>query len=154
MINKISLAILILLAVLFSQQTSLLAQTKINSATFGALTARQIGPAEMSGRITCIDAVNSDPRIMYIGAAGGGVWKTINGGAVFKSVFDKYTQSIGAIRIDQKNPNVVWVGTGESNMRNSVAIGDGLYKSDDGGDNWKKTGLENSEHISKIVIDP
>ncbi len=129
-------------------------QTKINSATFGALDARQIGPAAMSGRVTAIDAVNNDPRILFVGSAGGGVWKTINGGAVFKSVFDKYCQSIGAITIDQKNPDIVWVGTGESNMRNSVAIGDGMYKSEDGGDNWKKTGLENSEHISKIVIDP
>ena len=154
MANRILLTILVLSAVFFSRQTSLLSQTKINSATFGALNARQIGPAEMSGRITSIAAVNSDPRIMYIGAAGGGVWKTVNGGAVFKSVFDKYTQSIGAIAVDQKHPEVIWVGTGESNMRNSVAIGDGLYKSEDGGDNWKKIGLENSEHISKIVIDP
>jgi photosystem II stability/assembly factor-like uncharacterized protein len=130
------------------------AQVKLNSATFGALNARQIGPAAMSGRVTAIDAVNKDSRIMYVGSAGGGVWKTINGGAVFKSVFDKYCQSIGAITIDQKNPDVVWVGTGESNMRNSVAIGEGLYKSDDAGDNWKKVGMENSEHISKIVIDP
>ncbi|MFI5211549.1 MAG: WD40/YVTN/BNR-like repeat-containing protein, partial [Ignavibacteria bacterium] len=130
------------------------AQVKINSALFGALTSRQIGPATMSGRITAIDGVNSDPRILYVGAAGGGVWKTLNGGAVFKSVFDKYAQSIGAITIDQKNPNVVWVGTGESNMRNSVAIGDGIYKTDDGGDNWKKTGLDNTEHIARIIIDP
>ena len=131
-----------------------LSQVKVTSALFGALTSRQIGPAPMSGRITAIDAVNSDPRIMYIGAAGGGVWKTINGGSVFKSVFDKYAQSIGAITIDQKNPNVVWVGTGESNMRNSVTIGDGLFKTDDGGDNWKKVGLDKTNHIAKIVIDP
>lgn len=130
------------------------AQVKVTSSLFGSLTARQIGPAPMSGRITAIDAVNSDPRIMYVGAAGGGVWKTINGGAVLKSVFDKYAQSIGAITIDQKNPSIVWVGTGESNMRNSVTIGDGLYKSDDGGDNWKKVGLENTNHIAKIVVDP
>lgn len=147
-----SIFLFIFLAVLLSVSSS--AQVKITSALFGSLTARQIGPAPMSGRITSIDAVNNDPRIMYIGAAGGGVWKTINGGAVFKSVFDKYAQSIGDIRIDQKNPDVVWVGTGESNMRNSVAIGDGIYKSDDAGDNWKKMGLENTEHISKIIIDP
>jgi photosystem II stability/assembly factor-like uncharacterized protein len=91
---------------------------------------------------------------MYVGAAGGGVWKTINGGAVFKPVFDKYCQSIGAITIDQSNPNIVWVGTGESNMRNSISIGDCLYRSDDAGDNWKKIGLEGTQHIAKIVIDP
>ncbi|MDQ3022557.1 MAG: glycosyl hydrolase [Bacteroidota bacterium] len=146
----------ILLSVLFIFFTTytLNSQTKINSATFGALNARQIGSASMSGRITAIDAVNIDPRIVFVGTAGGGVWKTLNGGAVFKSVFDKYCQSIGALAIDQNKPDVIWVGTGESNMRNSVAIGDGMYLSDDGGDNWKKVGLENSEHISKIVIHP
>ncbi|MBK8552459.1 MAG: hypothetical protein IPL53_15865 [Ignavibacteria bacterium] len=145
--------LLALLVIIFSVQNSY-SQTKINPATFGALNARQIGSATMSGRITAIDGVNKEPRILYVGTAGGGVWKTVNGGAVFKSVFDKYCQSIGALTIDQNNPDVIWVGTGESNMRNSVAIGDGMYKSDDGGDNWKKVGLENSEHISKIVIDP
>lgn len=139
---------------LFIIAAPIFSQVKITSALFGALTARQIGPAPMSGRITAIDGVNNDPRIMYIGAAGGGVWKTINGGAVFKSVFDKYAQSIGAITIDQKNPDVVWVGTGESNMRNSVTIGNGLYKTDDGGDNWKKVGLEKTQHIAKIIVDP
>ncbi len=118
------------------------------------MNARLIGSATMSGRITAIDGVNSEPRILYVGTAGGGVWKTVNGGAVFKSIFDKYCQSIGALTIDQTNPDVIWVGTGESNMRNTVAIGNGIYKSDDGGDNWKKMGLENSEHISKIVVDP
>ena len=143
---------IILVLVLFA--APLFSQVKITSALFGALTARQIGPAPMSGRITAIDGVNNDPRILYIGSAGGGVWKTINGGSVFKPVFDKYAQSIGAITIDQSNPYVVWVGTGESNMRNSVTIGDGLYKTDDGGDNWKKVGLDKTNHIARIVIDP
>lgn len=133
---------------------SIFPQIKVTSALFGALTARQIGSAAMSGRITAIDGVNKDPRILYIGAAGGGVWKTINGGAVFKSVFDKYAQSIGAITIDQKNPDIVWVGTGESNMRNSVTIGNGIYRTDDGGDNWKRMGLDNTQHIAKIIVDP
>ncbi len=144
---------LIVIFEIFSISNSF-AQTKINSATFGAINARQIGPASMSGRITAIDAVNNEPRIMYVGSAGGGIWKSVNGGAVFKSVFDKYCQSIGAIAIDQSKPDVIWAGTGESNMRNSVAIGDGLYKSEDAGESWKKVGLEKSEHISKIVIDP
>ncbi|MEO8512018.1 MAG: glycosyl hydrolase [Ignavibacteria bacterium] len=151
-ITKHKAGFILVSLILMSGITS--SQVKVTSALFGALNSRQIGPAPMSGRITAIDAVNSDPRIMYIGAAGGGVWKTINGGSVFKPVFDKYAQSIGAITIDQKNPNVVWVGTGESNMRNSVTIGDGLYMTDDAGDNWKKVGLGNTNHIAKIVIDP
>ena len=105
-----------------SMQISLHAQTNINSYTFAEMKARQIGPAAMSGRITAIDGVNNDPRILYVGCAGGGVWKTITGGTMFKPVFDKYCQSIGAVTIDQKNPDVVWVGTGESNMRNSISI--------------------------------
>ena len=151
MIKKVLLFALSIVIIIISNSSPSHAQTKISPAMFGALNARQIGPASMSGRITAIDAVNKDTRIMYIGSAGGGVWKTVNGGALFKSVFDKYCQSIGAITVDQKNPDVIWVGTGESNMRNSVAVGEGLYKSDDGGDNWKKVGLENSEHILSLI---
>jgi photosystem II stability/assembly factor-like uncharacterized protein len=134
--------------------TNVHAQTKITSATFGMLDARWLGPGTMSGRITAIEGVNEDGKTIYVGSAGGGVWKTTNGGASFNPVFDKYCQSIGAIAIDQKSPKIIYVGTGESNMRNSVSIGDGLYKSTDAGDNWTKIGLDSTEHISKIVIDP
>lgn len=128
---------------------------QITSATFGMMEARQIGPAVMGGRITSIEGVNSEPRTIYIGSAGGGVWKTSNAGASFRPVFDKYCQSIGALAIDQQNPNIVYVGTGESNMRNTVSIGEGLYKTTDGGDNWTKIGgLDSTEHISKIIVDP
>ncbi len=130
------------------------AQLKINSFTFGALEARALGPGTMSGRITAIEGVNSEPRIIYIGTAGGGIWKTTNAGASFKPVFDKYCQSIGALAIDQQNPSVIYAGTGESNMRNSVSIGVGMYKSTDAGENWNKIGLDSTEHISKILIDP
>lgn len=126
----------------------------ITSATFGSIEARQIGPAVMGGRITAIDALNSDPKTIYVGAAAGGIWKTTTGGTFFKPIFDKYTQSIGDIRIDQQHPDTVWVGTGESNMRNSVSYGDGLYVTFDGGANWRKMGLDSTEHISKIIIDP
>lgn len=130
-------------------------QAQITSATFGMMQARQIGPATMGGRTTAIDGVNSEPRTLYIGTAGGGVWKTTNAGVSFTSVFDKYCQSIGALAIDQQNPKTVYAGTGESNMRNTVSIGEGLYKTTDGGDNWTKTGgLDSTEHISKIIIDP
>lgn len=133
---------------------SLSAQAKLSSATFGQMEARPIGPAVMGGRITAIEGVNSDPQTLYIGAAGGGVWKTRTGGFTFEPVFEKYPQSIGAIAIDQARPDTVWVGTGESNMRNSVSYGLGIYRSNDGGRNWVRMGLENSEHISKIIIHP
>jgi len=129
-------------------------KVKLTSAALGKISARHIGPALTGGRITAIDGVNNDPRIMYIGTAGGGVWKTTNGGADFNSVFDKHCQSIGAVAIDQTNADVVWVGTGESNMRNTVSIGNGIYKTTDGGENWVFMGLPNSEHISKVVINP
>lgn len=131
------------------------AQSPVNSAMFGMMEARSLGPGTMSGRISAIEGVNNDEgKTIFIGTAGGGVWKSTNAGASYESKFDKYCQSIGALAIDQKNPNIVFVGTGESNMRNSVSIGNGLYKSTDSGDNWKKIGLDSVEHISKIVIDP
>src|SRR6185436_1863808 len=130
------------------------AQTTINSATFGMMEARHIGPGTMSGRISAIEGVNEDGKTIYVGTAGGGIWKTTNAGASFKPIFDKYCQSIGAIAIDQKNPKIIYAGTGESNMRNSVSIGNGLYKSSDAGENWTKIGLDSTEHISKIIIDP
>jgi photosystem II stability/assembly factor-like uncharacterized protein len=131
------------------------AQSKVSSSLFSVMEARALGSATMSGRITALDGVVADEgKTIYIGTAGGGVWKSTNGGVSSKPIFDKYCQSIGALAIDQKNPQVIYVGTGESNMRNSVSIGDGMYKSTDGGDNWKKMGLDSTEHISKIVINP
>ena len=130
------------------------AQTKVNSYTFGAMEARWLGPGTMSGRITAIIGVNADSKTLYVGSAGGGVWKSTNAGASFKPIFDKYCMSIGAIAVDQSNPSTVFVGTGESNMRNTVSIGDGMYKSTDAGDNWVKVGMDSTEHIAKIIIDP
>lgn len=121
---------------------------------FGSMRARQIGPALMSGRITDIEGHPTDSRIIYIGTAGGGVWKSSDGGVIFKPIFDKYNQSIGAVAIDPKKPEVVWAGTGEVWTRNSVSYGDGIYKTEDGGQNWTKMGLEKSERISSIKIDP
>ena len=130
------------------------AQVKVSSATFGSMEARAMGPGTMSGRITAIEGVNSEPKIIYVGTAGGGIWKSTNAGASYKSIFDKYCQSIGALAIDQQNPKTIYAGTGESNMRNSVSIGVGVYKSSDAGENWNFIGLDSTEHISKIVIDP
>ena len=98
-------------------------QGQVTDATFGDIEGRQIGPARMSGRISCIDAENKNPNIVWVGAAGGGVWKSINQGTTFKSVFDEYPQSIGTIAIDQNHPDTVWVGTGEVWTRNSVSVG-------------------------------
>ncbi len=130
------------------------AQTTINSSTFGMMEARWLGPGTMSGRITAIEGVPSDGKTIYVGTAGGGIWKTTNAGASFTPIFDKYCQSIGALAIDPKNSKIIYAGTGESNMRNTVSIGNGLYKSTDGGGNWTKLGLENTEHIADIVINP
>ncbi len=128
----------------------------VDSEAISGLGARNIGSALMSGRVASIDAVHEGDRLtIFVGSASGGVWKSQNGGTTFKPVFDKQpVQSIGAVTIDPKNPNVIWVGTGESWTRNSVSIGDGIYKSTDGGDNWTNMGLHESERISKIVIDP
>ena len=147
--RKSFLPLLLCNAVLFTN-----AQAQISSSTFGMMEARWLGPGTMSGRITSIEGVNDDGKTIYIGTAGGGIWKTTNAGSSFKPIFDKYCQSIGALAIDQKNPRVIYAGTGESNMRNSVSIGAGLYKSTDAGDNWTKIGLDSTEHISKIIIDP
>jgi photosystem II stability/assembly factor-like uncharacterized protein len=129
---------------------------KVDGQTISGLGARNIGSAAMSGRISAVTAVHEGQRLtVYIGAASGGVWKSVNGGTTYKPVFDKQAvQSIGAIAVDPKNPQVVWVGTGEAWTRNSVSIGDGVYKSTDGGDSWTHVGLPESERITKIVVDP
>ncbi|MBP9103157.1 MAG: hypothetical protein KBF82_04770 [Chitinophagaceae bacterium] len=122
---------------------------------FKNLKVRNIGPAGMSGRITSIDAVHKNPSIIYLGAASGGVWKTENGGADWNPIFDDQPiQNIGALAIQQSNPSVVWVGTGEGNPRNSLNIGEGIYKSLDAGKTWKRMGLEKTRNIYRVVIDP
>ena len=122
---------------------------------FGSIQARQIGPALMSGRITDLEGHPTNPRVLYVGSAGGGIWKSADGGSSFYSIFDKHNQSIGALAIDPKNPDqVIWAGTGETWTRNSTSVGDGLYKTIDGGSNWSKVGFENSDRISSIQINP
>ncbi|REE81685.1 sortilin (neurotensin receptor 3) [Lutibacter oceani] len=122
---------------------------------FGDLTARHIGPALMSGRINDLEVHPTNSRIIYAGTAGGGVWKSNDAGTTFNPIFDDYCQSIGAVAIDPSNPDkIIYVGTGETWTRNSVSVGDGLYKSVDGGVNWEKIGFENSERIANILINP
>jgi photosystem II stability/assembly factor-like uncharacterized protein len=126
-----------------------------NASTFNALKFRSIGPAVVSGRIIDI-AVNPKKKTQWvIAAASGGVWKTDNAGVTFNPLFDSQASfSIGCVTIDPNNTNVIWVGTGENNNQRSVAYGDGIYKSEDGGKSWNNMGLKNSEHIGKISIDP
>jgi len=128
---------------------------KMKSGTFSGLKFRCIGPALMSGRITDF-AVNPENRSeYYVTVASGGVWKTTNSGTTWTPVFDSQgSYSIGCISMDPNNHSVIWVGTGENNSQRSVSFGDGVYRSDDGGSTWKNTGLKNSEHIGKILIDP
>lgn len=116
---------------------------------------RNIGPGGMSGRVTSIDVVQSNPDIMYVGTASGGLWKSTSGGIKWDPIFDKeVTASIGAVAIQQSNPSVIWVGTGEGNPRNSLNGGYGIYKSLDGGKNWQSMGLEKTRHIHRIIVDP
>lgn len=159
MIKNLPLLILISFlstGLLFAQRnkdetpSSLLEETSLAGLKF-----RSIGPALTSGRISDF-AVNPDkPKEYYVATSAGGVWKTTNSGTTFTPIFDSQgSYSIGCVTLDPNNSNVVWVGTGENNNQRSVAYGDGIYKSDDGGKSWNKMGLENSEHIGKILIDP
>ena len=128
---------------------------KISPDFFKNLKTRSIGPAGMSGRVTAIDALCTNPELIYLGTASGGVWKTVNGGISWQPVFDEQPiLNIGSVAIQQSNPSVVWVGTGEGNPRNSVSIGAGIYKSPDGGKSWKMMGLEKTRNIHRIIIDP
>src|SRR6201997_2474773 len=133
------------------------ADAPFNSATISGLGARNIGSAAMSGRISCIAGVHepSGKITLFVGSASGGVWKSDDNGTRYRPIFDEQAvQSIGAVALDPKNSKNVWVGTGESWTRNSVSIGDGIYKSTDGGETWSHVGLPNSERIAKIVVSP
>jgi photosystem II stability/assembly factor-like uncharacterized protein len=109
----------------------------------------------MSGRIAAIAAVHTNPDLIYVGTATGGVWKTTDGAITWKPVFDDQpSSSIGAIAIHPNNPDVVWVGTGEGNPRNSSGVGRGVFKTLDGGKTWKQMGLEKTEKITRVILDP
>ncbi len=143
----------LLLAATFS--TAAISNPGLDPDLLAGLEARAIGPAAVGGRIAAIDVVNHDPRHMVIGAATGGVWITHNGGLTWDPVFDDQpVASIGAVAINQQNPDIIWVGTGEGNTRNSTSIGGGLYKSIDGGQSWQLMGLANSERINRIALHP
>ncbi|MDX1571135.1 MAG: hypothetical protein R3200_11660, partial [Xanthomonadales bacterium] len=116
---------------------------------------RNIGPALMSGRIADIKFHPDDPNIWYVAVGSGGVWKTVNAGTTLTPIFDDQdSYSIGTITLDPSNPNIVWVGTGEDVGGRHVGYGDGIYRSADGGQTWEKRGLENTEHIARIIVHP
>ncbi|HEY2092991.1 MAG TPA: glycosyl hydrolase [Thermoanaerobaculia bacterium] len=130
-------------------------KNKYGEKTFAGLELREIGPAVASGRILDVAVDPRDERIWYIATAGGGIWKTTNAGVTFNPVFDdEKSQSIGCITVDPNDSLVVWAGSGENNSQRSVSMGDGVYKSVDGGRSWDNVGLAKSEHIGKIVVDP
>ena len=123
--------------------------------TFSGLKLRSIGPSFMSGRIADIAIHPEHNNIWYVAAGSGGVWKTVNAGTTCEPVFDKQpVYSIGCVTIDPNNPHLIWVGTGENIGGRHVGYGDGIYRSTDGGKNWKNMGLKESQHISKIIVHP
>jgi photosystem II stability/assembly factor-like uncharacterized protein len=156
--RSVAIGFLLLSATVAAQQSGAPAAraARFDAGTISGLPARNVGSAEMSGRITSLAAADDNGRVtILVGSASGGVWKSVDTGTTFKPVFDaEAVQSIGAVAIDPSNPKIVWVGTGESWVRNSVSIGDGVYKSTDGGENWTNVGLKDSEHIAKILVDP
>ena len=126
-----------------------------NAGTFSGLKWRAIGPATTSGRVGDIAVNPQKPSEYYVAVACGGVWKTTNAGTTYEPVFDREgSYSIGCVTIDPNNTNTVWVGTGENNAQRSIAYGDGVYKSTNGGKSWKNMGLKTSEHIGRILVDP
>lgn len=144
---KITLSILLISVSLHSQN--------LDFDVLENLKIRNVGPANMSGRITTIDVSVSNPKLIFVGAASGGVWKSENGGSSWNPIFDDQpTQNIGALAIQQSNTDVIWVGTGEGNPRNSMNLGMGIFKSEDGGSKWKAMGLEKTKTIHRILIDP
>ncbi len=128
---------------------------QVDAERLSGLEARSIGPAGMSGRVAAIDGVPGDASTLYVGSATGGVWKSTDAGTTWTPVFDDQdASSVGAVAVSPANPQLVWVGTGEANMRNSSGVGRGVYRSRDGGKTWTKVGLEDSEHIHRIAVHP
>jgi photosystem II stability/assembly factor-like uncharacterized protein len=145
-------ALVLLVLALFSPAAGAAA---LDARLLDALPARCIGPANMGGRVVDLAVVESRPATVYVATASGGLWKTTNNGTTWAPVFEREaTVSLGSVAVAPSNPDVVWVGTGEANARNSVSWGDGVYKSIDGGRTWHNVGLRDTQHVGRVVIHP
>ena len=154
-IYSILLTIFLISNSLFSQKKKKEINNHLDDISINALKWRSVGPALTSGRISDIAVNKNKPFEYYVAVASGGVWKTSNWGLEYVPVFDsENSYSIGCVTIDPNNPNTIWVGTGENNNQRSVAYGDGVNKSTDGGKSWDNVGLKKSEHIGNIIVDP
>jgi len=156
--SRLAGAICAIVALAFSfLQVRALAQngSSVDSKLFEQLEWRSIGPCNMGGRTADVEGVPGNPNIVYAGTSSGGVWKTTNGGTTWTPIFEREnTISVGDLALEPNNPDVIWVGTGESNVRNSVSFGDGVYKSNDGGKTWQHMGLKDTQYISRIIVHP
>jgi len=142
-------------AALIAGTSSAQLATPLDSATLAGFRWRSIGPANMAGRVTDVEGVAGNSKIFYVATATGGIWKTINAGTTFFPIFDKEKViSMGDIAIAPSDPNILYAGTGEEDSRNSISPGGGVYKSTDAGRTWKLVGLEATQQIGRIVIDP
>lgn len=155
LVSLSSLALLLAAGPLLAAPATKAPAAEAKESPLAAMPFRAIGPAVTSGRVGDIAVDPRRPDTWYVAAASGGVWKTVNGGVTWTPIFDKEASfSIGCVTVDPRDPNTVWVGTGENNSQRSVAYGDGVYRSLDGGKHWENMGLKASEHIARILVDP
>lgn len=158
--KKVFILLLLLTSVFLAEaqrnkKPSTIPKSSIEDVGLSGLKFRSVGPALTSGRISDFAVNPNNPKEYYVAVSSGGVWKTTNAGTTYSPIFDSEgSYSIGCVTMDPNNPNVIWVGTGENNNQRSVAYGDGVYKSINGGSSWENVGLKNSEHIGKILVDP
>lgn len=154
-LSVLSVALLVALPIQAQAAGDSVADTEPAPFALDGLDLRNIGPVNMSGRVADVEAVPGDPRLLYVGSASGGIWKTVNGGVTFEPIFDDQPiQSIGDMALAPSNPEVIYVGTGEGNPRNSVSFGQGVYKTTDGGASWSFLGLKETRYVTRIAVHP